>query len=138
MNFYSLLDLPADHQREKTFKTWPAPKILAVVIFFFLGGLLIYLGYRGGYQSGEVRLYAEGYYWVGGVLLFLGGIALYFARNSLDPGNWLLKVSPERLLIKYRSYHNHHFPQEDPVVVEISTGDMDPGSSRNPDLSFHG
>ena len=125
MNFYSIKNIPARPGEEKVFKTWPLPKMLVFAIFSTVSGLLIYLGYRGGYHANGVRLPAEICYWTGGVLALFAWMSFYFARNAFVQANWLLKVSPEYLRVKYRSYHNHRFPQDDPVVVEIPTGSIE-------------
>ena len=125
MNFYSIKTLPSSHGREAVFKVWPIPKILAAVIFSALSGLLIYLGSQGGYHSEKVNLSGTACYWVGGWLVLFAWIALNSARSSLGRTNWLMKARPGRLLIKYRSFHNHHFPEEDPVIVEILSGDVE-------------
>lgn len=61
------------------------------------------------------------------MLLFVSGgscalISLYcFAifKKSLGPENWILSLSPQLVQIKFRSYLNPHFPQEDPQVAQF-------------------
>lgn len=125
MNFYSIQNLPASYERENVFKIWPIPKIAAVVIFSFLGGLLIYFGYAGSQQIQETNLRSTLCYWIGGWLILFAWVAYYSARNALRQTNWLMKTNSERLLIKYRSYQNHHFPKEDTVVLEIPTQNVE-------------
>lgn len=41
-----------------------------------------------------------------------------FAK-ALRRDNWLIAIGPERILIKFRSYHNAHFPPEDRQIVKL-------------------
>ncbi len=46
-------------------------------------------------------------------------------RASLRGTNWLMRYDGARLLIKYRSYLNHHLPEGDLVVVEINLSEIE-------------
>ena len=40
-------------------------------------------------------------------------------------GNWLVKICADGLLIRYRSYRNHHFPESEPSVLVLSFEDIE-------------
>ncbi len=54
------------------------------------------------------------------------GALMYAAmlRASLGSGNWLMRYSPDGVLINLRSFQNAHLPDEDPTVVWISTSEI--------------
>lgn len=56
-------------------------------------------------------------------LFFLIGLGAF--RASMRPSNWLLKRFHDRVQIKFRSYANHHFPEDDVTVVEIKNSEID-------------
>lgn len=41
------------------------------------------------------------------------------------PSNWLLRSSPNRVLIKFRSFQNYNYPDSDPVVLEFFWSEID-------------
>jgi hypothetical protein len=82
---------------------------------------------------------------------FLGLISLLFFsifKKSLAPTNWILAVGPDRILIKFRSYLNAHFPSTDPQVAQFHPSELRsagitkqritaPGSGNGYVTSFH-
>src|SRR4051812_39819052 len=48
------------------------------------------------------------------LLTFIWVAILGNYRKSREPSNWLLRFDGHRLLIKFRSYLNSHFSQDDP------------------------
>jgi hypothetical protein len=65
------------------------------------------------------------YLWFG----FWFGLFAWFAwsrfKASLLPSNWLVKAGPDRLLIKFRSFQNYYYPDNDPVVIELFWREID-------------
>lgn len=58
--------------------------------------------------------------WLPAVAAFLvAGFAFGMFAASLRPTNWLLKVGPDGLYLKFRSYLNYHFPDSTPSIVFI-------------------
>ena len=46
-------------------------------------------------------------------------------KKSLAPSNWILLVSPNQILVKFRSYLNSHFPEDDPQVVQFHPAEIE-------------
>ena len=93
------------------------------------GGLAVTLITGGGAAglflagaSGEVPWWLPA---IPGMLLLLMaalfGVTTYRAMLSTA---WLLAADGTRVLIKLRSYLNHHFPPDDPQVLELSGDDI--------------
>ena len=66
-----------------------------------------------------------GYLWFGFWFGFIANLSWSRLRSSFLPSNWLLKISPGRLLIKFRSFQNYFYPETDPVVIDIHWRDID-------------
>lgn len=45
-------------------------------------------------------------------------------RASLGPTNWLVRYTTDGLVVKFRSYLNHHFPSEDIVAFALSNSEI--------------
>ena len=45
-------------------------------------------------------------------------------RRTLHPANWLLRVSGERLWIKFRSYLNDQFPADEVQIVQLGRAEV--------------
>ncbi|HEX5000155.1 MAG TPA: hypothetical protein VFY29_18185 [Terriglobia bacterium] len=52
-------------------------------------------------------------------------LLLKFLRQRLRPSNWLVRVHPDGLSIKFRSYLNDHFYSGDEVVIRLSYAEFD-------------
>jgi hypothetical protein len=52
-------------------------------------------------------------------LLLMAAIAGWAFRAAMGPDNWLVAVTGDALLVKFRSYLNRHFPPGDPVVARV-------------------
>jgi len=61
---------------------------------------------------------ALGYY-----ILVVVGIVMWLFRKMLTarfhPANWLVRLTDDGMLIKFRSYLNNHFPDQEPTVIFI-------------------
>lgn len=60
-------------------------------------------------------------------LLFTAFGMLGFSSSiaSLRPTNWLMRVSSDRILIKFRSYLNYKLPSDDRVVLSLSFDEIE-------------
>lgn len=59
----------------------------------------------------------------GGYSLLMGGICwmlLRAVRRNLSPDNWLARIGPTGILLKYRSYLHDDLPADDPVILALS------------------
>ena len=81
--------------------------------------------------SGGVALIAVGRvqgsplaYYIGGILLLLLWIYQTVFLARFRPTNWLVRVADRGVFIKFRSYLNHHFPEQDATVVYIPFREM--------------
>ena len=119
MKLISILNVGESVLDEHEFRTSSLGDFIAFSIFFIL--FLACVGHYIGYSmTGSVGFWGfAGYLWFG----FWFGLIAWFAwsrfRASLLPSNWLVKASPDRLLIKFRSFQNYYYPETDPVVIEL-------------------
>lgn len=61
----------------------------------------------------------------GGFMALLSAICFGAFAKTLAPNNWLVVICPDRMLIKFRSYLNSHFPEDDPEVISLSFSDLE-------------
>ncbi len=95
-------------------------------IFHFTGVVfsLAFLG--GGYwfsRNAEVPVWFElpiSLFFMLFVYLTVSGL-----RKSLTPDNWVLRYDGSHLLLKFRSFHNRHFPSKDKQIVAIEPQEVD-------------
>jgi hypothetical protein len=123
------------------FKQSPLVQLIAALLFV---GLIV----------GALCWHCLGDFPLGGVI-FTGGFFGLFAWISFPsyiksraPTNWILSIGPDRILVKFRSYLNPHFPQTDPQVVQLHPSEIysacitkqritAPGSRGGNTTSFH-
>ena len=114
-------DIPPADKSELEFRRshWGA---LAAHLFF-LSGLIIALDL---FAATFIIPGIKGFHWSRIVLvlifLMMWGISrityrLYTALRR--PGNWLARIGPGGLLVKYRSYLHNDLPAEDPIAVRL-------------------
>ncbi|MCP4046658.1 MAG: hypothetical protein GY732_11805 [Gammaproteobacteria bacterium] len=60
-----------------------------------------------------------GYLWIGFWLGLIAWLSWLRFKASLLPSNWLVKMDPGHVLIKFRSFQNYYYPECDPVVIEL-------------------
>lgn len=98
-----------------TFRYSPGAAVLAAVLMVSGGVALIALG----------RLEDQPLaYWVGGLLLAFLWMYQTVVLARFRPTNWLVRVADRGLYIKFRSYLNHHFPEQDATVIYIPFREM--------------
>lgn len=99
-------------------RVWTAALGLAV-----MGGLslaLLYIAWRGGWRfnnRGDGIPPFIGWFAGGVLLLFTRAMPYVFLKKRLKPSNWLVLRGADGLFVKYRSYLNAHFPEEDEQIV---------------------
>jgi hypothetical protein len=119
-----------------------------------LVALLVTLVFTTGFGIAAFKAWKDGT-WMG-VLLFgwIGlwcGVFVLFAnmifRARRLPTNWLVRAQTDGLLMKYRSYLNHHFPADDQTVAFVPFAEIEwvrehritstvPGGTRGDDTSY--
>ncbi len=81
-------------------------------------------------------------------LAFFAVICLNLLRKSSGSANWLVSVRQDRLLIKFRSYLNSHFPASDLQVIQLDPEEIksacitkqilvSPGKNNGKTQSYH-
>jgi hypothetical protein len=115
-------DIPRADGAEQVFRMSPWGSLAAYLFFVaWIGaalGLLVYTFY-----APEIH----GFHWSRIVLVIfilvmwgLGGIYARVYAAARHAGNWLARIGPAGLLIKYRSYLHEDSPAEDPIAVRLS------------------
>jgi len=114
MQLMRLAEVPAS-PRDRVFRYSPGRALFAAFAVICASAGLVLIGWRQG--SGWA-------YYVAGVLLL--GLALLhkFVLARFRPSNWLVRMSDAGLFVQFRSYLNHHFPEEDLTVVFIPYGEI--------------
>ena len=56
-----------------------------------------------------------------GVMLMLAWARAHACRLS---SNWLVRLSGNGVLVKFRSFQNHYYPDTDPAIIELSWRDI--------------
>jgi len=117
LRFYRA-DQVAARPGEVSFRERRLPHVLATVVVAAISVALLFNPVIAERLGAEPLPRLVGYLGGGGLallgLLFFAGL-----RASMRPSNWLLRAAADGLYVKYRSYRNHGFPAEDPVVVFI-------------------
>ncbi len=85
---------------------------------------LVWIGWRGGIITQDINFPSVVAYYLAVVLVGYGGIVALELWGRLGCQNWLLKIGPQGLLVKIRSYLNAHLPELDPVVIWIPFRDL--------------
>jgi hypothetical protein len=93
-----------------------APAGLAMALVAAIIGLIVCRSYAGF----PLIVLIPSASLMAGAALIAGASAL----KSIRPTNWLLICQEGRLLIKFRSYLNTGFPEDDPQVISIGVGEI--------------
>jgi len=86
--------------------------------------LALLIGAAGGVLSSEIDLPPWLAYWIAAVLGFIAWLVFRTLQARRLPSAWLARMTPAGLAVKFRSYLNHHLPDEDEVVVLIPYREM--------------
>jgi len=119
MKLYRIHEVPPSPLAEVVFKQSVMGKFWAFILTLAMSAVLVWFGLRGGYDSTNVHLPPFLLYWIGAVIGLLALFIFSYARAAMRPSNWLVKFNKERVLIKFRSHLNDHFPAEDPIVISF-------------------
>lgn len=124
MRLISILELADTVLDETVFRNSNVSNIVVFVIFSTLIAICTYLFISGGYyRNGSVWSYVI-YLW----LVFWFGLFVWLAwsrfRSCLLPTNWLVKLSSDYVLVKYRSFQNLNYAKTDSVVIELPWRDI--------------
>ena len=125
MELYSIQNIPSPHGKETVVKDSALNSFLFTALLFFLTLGCLVFAYYGGYRDHGVDLPPAVLYWIGGVLGIITLISRFHYQARLRPSNWLVRLRPDQILIKFRSYLNDHFPVEDPVVVALPFSEIE-------------
>ena len=124
MKNYSIQDIPVPHGREAVYKNSAFNSLLFTFVTFFLA-LGCFLGaHAGGYRDHDVNLPSGVLNWIGLVIGIMAMIGAFHYNARLRSSNWLVRLRPDQMLVKFRSYLNDHFPENDPVVVAMSLSEI--------------
>ena len=87
--------------------------------------LLIFTGLTIGLAVGILILGWPGLLWLGvATLALLSKFMLSAFITAMNPTNWTVCLDGSRLLIKYRSYLNHHFNDDDPAIIQLDINEI--------------
>jgi hypothetical protein len=111
MQFYSLDECP-DVSPDIEFKESTTSKRVWVVIT----GIAL-AGSLGAAALGIGPAFLD--YGIAVVAMLLNALCLSMLRAARRPTGWLMRVSGDRILIKFRSFMNDHFPTDEIQIVEI-------------------
>ena len=119
MQFYTIHEILPAYGKETVFRQSVLGKFLFFRICLLLSATLLWFARAGGYDSDDMHLPPALLYWIGPVAGFLAVLGYFYFRVSLKPSNWLVRSSVDRLVIKFHSPLNDHFPDDDPVIVVV-------------------
>ncbi len=119
MQFYTIHEIPRAYGQETVFRQSVLGKLLFFGTCLLFSVALVWFARAGGYDSDDVHLPPTLLYWIGAVVGFLALLGYFYFRASLKPSNWLVRASIDRLVIKFRSHLNDHFPDDAAVIVVV-------------------
>lgn len=109
MQLMRLAEVPTS-QRDRVFRHSPARALWVGVGIVCASAGLVMLGW---YQGSGLT------YYVAGALLVSLLVMHKFILARFQPSNWLARMNDEGLFLQFRSYLNHHFPEQDLTVAFI-------------------
>lgn len=125
MRLISIHDIGSSLVDEKIFRVSVTRSIIVFTIFFILFLICIghYVCYSISYSVGFwlTLVYLWFAFWFG----FIAILAWYRYRAGRLSSNWLVRSSPEKVLVKFRSFQNHNYPDTDDVVIDIYWREID-------------
>jgi hypothetical protein len=139
MKFYSLSNVPLSRD-DLVIKSSPVSKAMATIVMYGIAGTCLVMAIRDihprGMTPGALYFFA--------VVLALTGIIPYkLFRASLNPANWLLRVTSSGVMLKYRAYENWRLPADDIQIAafdysEIASAKLVKEQRTTPSSSGHG
>jgi hypothetical protein len=140
MKLHALQDVTLTNL-DARFRQSPLTQFMASFVFAaFVAGAVYW------YWAGDLSLF--GAILLGGVMFVMGLMFFRTFKKALAPTNWILAIGPDRVLVKFRSYRNSHFPSRDPQVVSLDPSEIllarmtrqrlkGPGSHSRRKTSYH-
>ena len=123
MKFYRLDEIP-NRPDNVVFQESGLRGAIFFCLFALLTGGALAFGIAGTLRNDVASLPMVIAYVVAAALFLITWIALGSLRASLRPTNWLLRYNPDGLFIKFRSYLNSHFPQEDVAAFFLPNSEI--------------
>ncbi len=95
-----------------------------ITFLLFFSGLLVGVGlFIYCYQSDIIwGMFLSGLYLL--LMWFLSHILLRALLATFSTSNWLARIGPNGLLLKYRSYLHDDYPSEDPIALRLSWSEL--------------
>lgn len=115
MKFYRLKDAPTG-QMDVVFRESAWNKAIAVLFGLALTGIFTGVAVKAHWCWGYCGTA------FGGLLTCLFGSMFL---HTFHPSNWLVRIGPRGILIKFRSFLNDQFSDEDLVVVELQEREIE-------------
>jgi hypothetical protein len=125
MRLISILDVTDTVLDEKNFRNSNVSNIIVFILFSLLiiGCTYIFIA-EDYYRDGSVWSYIIYLWFVFWLGLFVWSAWSRF-RSCLLPTNWLVKLSTDRILVKYRSFQNLNYAKTDSIIIELLWHDID-------------
>jgi len=125
MEITSVRDIPSTLGRETDFKNPVVTCLIFTFVTFIVALSCFLLAPGGGYPGQEWNLPPGLFYGVGSIFAIMALIGRFYCQARWRPSNWLVRLRPDQMLIKFRSYLNDHFPEDDPVVAAIQYSEIE-------------
>jgi hypothetical protein len=122
MNLLSKQNIPPAGRDETIFRLsfWGALFSFFLVFAGFLGGAVLFVAsYRLASIGGMIL---AGLYCL--LLAWLCSVIFHTLQAMRSPANWLARIGPGGILLKYRSYLHADSPEEDPIVLQLAWAEI--------------
>ncbi len=125
MRFFATHNIPQGYGktavfRYSVFRSWLAASFFSLIALVFFG-----LAWGGDIFFPKMQFPSGLLYWGAFVLGGIAWIGWFNHRARKRSSNWLVQIHPDSIWIKFRSHLNHHFPEQDLIVVEIPFSEID-------------
>ncbi len=120
MQIFSQHSAPKTYAGERIFRYSAFNSFIATFVAFSLFFGCLFLALEGGYRDATWNLPSAMLYLMAFIFFVFSLLALMNYRARSRPANWLVKAYPDRMLVKFRSYLNDHYPESDPAIVELA------------------
>jgi hypothetical protein len=125
MRLITILDAETHDPDEHIFRTSGTSSLIVFIVCFAITVGVIG-SYAWSYFKGEASGWLSiGVIWVAFWTWLIAWLAWSRFKSTLLASNWLLRMTPARVLIKFRSFQNFNYPETDTVVIDLSWHDID-------------
>ena len=97
---------------DQRFKQSPIGKLWAVIILLGFCGMFITFYFKGEWELGAATIATA-------ICILIALFTFRMFLKNIGPNAWNLAVAPSVVYIKFRSFFNSHFPENDPQVVSL-------------------